>query len=167
MKRFILLTMVLLLLLPMSAMAAETQVEAVTGGDRNVLFSNGYLGFCLDNLADPATPGAFFTVADNTSAAISNRTDADISQKLKILFTQCFEDIFVSNGSGGYQIADTNVVQHVVWWYSDNYYISPTGQFTSPPSSDSVQPSGHSTLQLKGIAPFILSICSAFCGFSV
>ena len=130
MKRFILLTMVLLLILPMTAMAAEDVVTPITTGYEDVLFSNGYRGFCLDNKKDGAYSGDTFTVTNDTSAATSNTDNSDISQKLKILFTQCFEDIFVSDGNGGYQLKEPNAILYLVWHYTDNFYISPTGTGT-------------------------------------
>ncbi len=125
MKRKIAFLLVLLLIVPTFAMADETIVTAVGQDYEDVLFSNDYRGFCLDREKHGAVSGDSFSVADNTSAATDNikGSGSDISQQLKILFTQCFEDIFVSDGNGGYQIKDTNTVQAVVWHYSEDQYI--------------------------------------------
>ncbi len=105
MKRIIsafLLSAVMMFSMIVSANAAT--VTAQETGFVNVYFSNGYYGFCIDRYLHGATTGDGFTVAENTSVATDNVNGNDISQQLKILFTQCFEDIFVSNGSGGYEI---------------------------------------------------------------
>ena len=98
----------------------ETSLET---GDRDVPFSNGYRGFCLDVNLKGAYKGNVFTASDSTSVAKSNQDNSDISQLLKALFTQCFENIFVSDGNGGYQIKDTNLVQAVVWSFTDGQYV--------------------------------------------
>ena len=123
MKKLLCLLMVLMLILPATAMAADTPITSTATGYWDVPFSNGYRGFCLDVNLHGATSGNSFTVAGDTSAATSNRDGSDISQQLKILFTQCFEDIFEANGSGGYRIKDSNTIQAVVWSYSDGQHI--------------------------------------------
>ncbi len=59
----------------------------------------------------------------DTSAAISNYDNREIAQDLKILFTQCFESVFVADGNGGYKIANTNTVQGVIWHFTENQYV--------------------------------------------
>ena len=98
----------------------ETSLET---GDRDVPFSNGYRGFCLDVNLKGAYKGNVFTPSDSTSSAKSNKDNSDVSQLLKAMFTQCFESIFISDGNGGYQIKDTNLVQAVVWSFTDGQYI--------------------------------------------
>ena len=123
MRRMLCILIALLLVLPATVLAAETPVTASSTGYENVLFSNGYRGFCLDNGLDGAYTGDTFTATGDTTLALQNTTEADISQKLKILFAHCFEDIFVSDGNGGYVISNTNLIQKMVWHYTDNFYI--------------------------------------------
>ena len=101
--------------------SAETETALETG-DRNVLFSNNYRGFCLDSAKKGAYTGDSFVPADASNAQ-SNKDNSNISQLLKALFTQCFEDIFESDGNGNYIVKDTNTVQAVVWHLTDGYYI--------------------------------------------
>jgi len=124
MKKMICLTMALLMLVLLSASAVAEQVLSTAVGNQNVPFSNGYSGFCLDPKLHGAYPDDAFTPATDTSAATDNMaTNADISQKLKVLFTQCFEDIFVSDGSGSYVLSDPNVIQGVTYHFTDNQYV--------------------------------------------
>jgi hypothetical protein len=106
-----------------TAFATSAQETALSTGDRNVAFSNGYYGFCLDVNLKGAKTGDTFTSAGSTSAALSNKDNSEISQYLKVLFTQCFGDVFVSDGNGGYQVKDTNTIQAIVWHFSDGQYI--------------------------------------------
>ena len=73
----------------------------------NVPFSNGYNGFCLDSDLGGPSIGRKYTVS-STSAAKNNTTGEDISQKLKLLFTQCFSEIFFKTEQG-YIIPDESV----------------------------------------------------------
>lgn len=108
----------------MPVKAEGEEVIAVENGDQDVLFENGYRGFCLNRKKHSAVIGDKFKTADNTSAARNNNDNTDISQKLKILFTQCFDDIFSKNDeSGHYVILDTNVVIGVVAGYSDGNHV--------------------------------------------
>ena len=85
-----------------AVMAEENTVTAMGTGFTDVAFSNGYNGFCLDNILEGAYVGDLYFSAEDTSAAINNKNGKSISQELKILFTQGFEQIFVSDGNGGY-----------------------------------------------------------------
>ncbi len=107
-----------------TAFATSAQETALSTGDRNVEFSNGYYGFCLDPLLHGAYSGDTFASAGGTSAALSNKDNSDISQYLKVLFTQCFEDLFVPDGNGGYQVKDTNTIQAIVWHFTDGQWVS-------------------------------------------
>ncbi len=108
---------------PAAALSANDTVTAVGTGFANVLFSNGYYGFCLDRDKDGVYPDDAFVPAENTTAATSNVDGSDISQALKVLFTQCFEDIFVSDGSGSYVLNDANLIQAVIWHFTENQYV--------------------------------------------
>ena len=90
--------------------ADESVQETVTAQDNqfaNVPFSNGYHGFCLN--ADLAAPvsGQQFTISDSTSVAKNHIDNTDVSQLIKILFTQCFEEIFIKTEQG-YVIPNTS-----------------------------------------------------------
>ena len=113
----------LLLLFPAVVWAEEETVTSFETGDRNILFSNDYRGFCLDVNLKGAYEGDSFTAVDNTSAVTNNADRSDVSQLLKIMFTYCFEDVFVSDGNGSYDIMDTNMIQAVVWHFTDNQYV--------------------------------------------
>ncbi len=119
---YLLIAILCISLLSFTATAASIETSLGTG-DRYILFSNGYRGFCLDVKLKGAYAGDTFTQAKDTSVATNNNSANDISQMLKVLFTQCFEDIFVSDGNSGYTIGDTNTIQAVVWHFSDGQYV--------------------------------------------
>ena len=99
--------------------------DVVTSLDNNyqdILFSNGYRGYCLDQSKSGASVGCGFTVTD-ASTATSNLDDSNISQLLKVLFTQCFTDLFISDGNGGYKVENTNTIQAIIWNITDGQYI--------------------------------------------
>ncbi len=124
MKRIVSIFMVaLMLLMTVSVSATDNSETSLSTSDRNVLFTNDYVGFCLDVKLKGANYGDTFTPSNDTSVATNNTTNVDVSQKLKVLFTQCFEDIFVSDGNGSYKITDTNTVQAIVWHYTDGQHI--------------------------------------------
>lgn len=105
MKRFVCLALLLAMLAAsVCAMAAGSTVTSEGVGYTNIPYSGGYRGFCIDRQLTGAYEGDVFTVAQNTSIADNNVTHEDISQKLKVLFAHCFEDIFVSDGNGSYEI---------------------------------------------------------------
>lgn len=87
---------------------AEETVTAQGTGFTNIPFDGGYTGYCIDRSMDGANVGKTYFVADNTTAAKNNVTNEDISQNLKILFTQCFKDLFVKTEDGDY-ILDESV----------------------------------------------------------
>ena len=122
MKRIICLLLALILALPVFAASAEEVVTSITppesaGEYENVPFSNGYHGFCMDRDLAGTTNGNPFTVASSTDAA------SGVAQELKILFTQCFNDIFVSDGSGGYVLSAPNTILGVVYHFTNGQYV--------------------------------------------
>ncbi len=125
MKRFISVTMLSILLAFSSIVFASAgQVTSNSTGFTNVSFSNGYYGFCIDQKLQGAYSGDSFTPAEDTTVAKNNLDNRDVSQKLKIFFTQCFEDIFVSDGNGGYVIDSNKSVSSVptaIYHFSDGY----------------------------------------------
>jgi len=122
MKKFASLALVILMLLMTMAVpaVAETVVTAQANNNWNVPFSDDYYGYCLDAKLDGAHISDRYVVAD-ASNATSNIGGTDISEKLKILFTQCFSDIFVLDDNGEY-VCNDNVVSDlgfVIYHYSD------------------------------------------------
>jgi len=122
-KQFLCLILVVLLLIPVPTKATDNPITSLVSHNANVLFSNGYRGFCLDRQMKGATVGDVFVPMD-TSAALSNADSSCIAHRLKILFTHCFEDIFVSDGNGGYvmdSLTADSVVQGVIYYYTESY----------------------------------------------
>ena len=133
MKRFVCCALLLLMLFMAACAGAETDMVTATPetveDPYDALFSNGYRGFCLDQNLHAADTGDQFSIAESTSAARDNSKDKnDISQKLKLLFTLYFKDIFVSDGNGGYKMdsnkADSSV-SAVVYHYTDGRWLQP------------------------------------------
>ena len=127
MKRI--MSLLFALVLAVSCMGVKMPVEAVgeevtalQNGFTDVLFSNGYRGFCIDANKDGAYANDDKYKVSDGSSAFSNVDDKNISQSLKKLFVCCFEEIFEKNESG-YLLKDTNIVQAVIWHYTDNRYI--------------------------------------------
>lgn len=123
MKRIVCLALVLLMLAAACVVAAAETTTAQGNGFTDVPFANGYSGFCIDADLTGAYIGDSFSVANDTSVATSNKTGEDISQKLKLLFTLCFEDIFVLDDNGSYVLdnLDTDtVIPAIVYYYSDH-----------------------------------------------
>ena len=124
----LLVAMVMLLLVPVTALA-EGDVVTVTGnpGYTKVLFSNGYCGFCVDADKKGCAVDEVFNVVGVAENIDNNKTYVDVSHKLKVLFTQCFEDLFVTDGNGGYLLdslkADSSL-QSAIWNITDDRYVS-------------------------------------------
>ncbi len=82
---YLLIAVLCIFLLSFNATAAGSETS-LDMGDRDILFSNGYRGFCLDVKLKGAYDGDTFTRAENTSVATNNDSASDISQRLKVLF---------------------------------------------------------------------------------
>ena len=131
MKRSVCLALVLLMLAAACVGAAAETVTALdgkqNGSNENVLFSGGYRGYCIDRDKHGAVKDDVFSVAENTAAAaISNTTPpTDISQKLKTLFTQCFDQVFEANETGEYLLKEgmSNILLGAVYHYSEGQYV--------------------------------------------
>ncbi len=124
-KRLVIMLIAIILALSLAGTASATQVTALGSGYTNVPFSNGYFGYCIDHYLTGAYSNDVFYEHD-TSIAKNNIDNSDISQYLKVFFTQYFEDFFESDGNGGYVIKfdkkDT-VVPAVIYHFSDNEYV--------------------------------------------
>lgn len=118
----VLITVVLLLLSISAFPIVAENTTSLGNGFTNVLFSNDFRGFCLDMYKDGAYKGDTFTPTD-TSIVTSNIDNSDVSQKLKILFVVGFNDLFTYDENLGYQLNDTNMVQSVIWKFTDDRYI--------------------------------------------
>lgn len=103
----------------MPVMAADEIVTSNANGYNDVPFSNGYNGFCLDKWLDIAYEDDAFVVKD-TSAAINNVTGKPISQYLKILFVDFFEDNFEKDSNGEYKIKNAINTQATIYGFVDN-----------------------------------------------
>ena len=124
MKRILCFLLALAMISPLVSAAADDPLTSTGTGYENVPFSNGYLGFCLDRDLKGAYPGDRFVSAGSTNSAASNVGNREnISQVLKALFTQCFEDIFRSDGNGGYAPINANLIQAVVWHFTEGQYV--------------------------------------------
>lgn len=103
----------------MPVMAADNVVTANGDGYNDVMFSNGYNGFCLDKWMDMAYEGDAFIVKD-TSEATNNVTGDDISQYLKIFLVDFFTDNFEKDSDGLYRIKDATNTQAVIYGFADS-----------------------------------------------
>ena len=123
-KRILCVVMTVVFLLSSIAVAPVFAEDAssMTNGYTDVLFSNDYRGFCLDQKKKGAYTGDVFTPVD-TSVATSNVDGSDVSQKIKILLTQSFDELYKYDDASGYILSDTNTVQAVVWNFTDGQYI--------------------------------------------
>lgn len=126
----------LLLLMLAASVCSGAVAETVTALESNYLdvkFTENYRGFCLDRELTGAYENDIFSVAENTSAARDNMPEQnDISQKLKLLFAHCFDELFVSDGNGGYMIpddiADGHLGNAVYHFAGDQDYVYSLGK---------------------------------------
>ena len=123
-KRILCVVMTVVFLLSSIAVVPvfADDASSMTNGYTDVLFSNDYRGFCLDQKKKGAYTGDVFTPVD-TSVATSNVDGSDVSQKIKILLTQSFDELYKYDDASGYILSDTNTVQAVVWNFTDGQYI--------------------------------------------
>ena len=123
MKRFlaVLLAAALIVCGVVTACAADT-VTALEKEYRNVAFSNGFRGFCVDYGLEEALVGDQFTLQPS-SAARNNASGEEISAYLKAVFTEGFHYFFVKGNDGVYAITqDTwDLPQRACWHFSDGY----------------------------------------------
>ncbi|MBP3371301.1 MAG: hypothetical protein J6L88_02120, partial [Clostridia bacterium] len=113
------LIVLLLVAAGVTAFAAGEYVTTRQAGYQNILFSNGYRGFCIDYHKDSARNGEGFIVAENTSIADNNLTHEDISGLLKAMFVHCFDTVFVKSGNT-YVIRNAETVQFAIWKLTDD-----------------------------------------------
>ena len=119
----IVMTVVFLLSSVIVVPVIANDVSALENGNTNVVFSNDYRGFCLDRDKSGAYSGDVFTPV-NASTATSNIDGSNVSQKIKVLLTQCFDELYIFDEASGYYILnDTNTVQGVVWHFTENQYV--------------------------------------------
>ena len=136
---FVVLATILSLVITATPVFADEEVPGTVtalgdeGRFSNVPFSNGYNGFCLNDLLKAPAYGHEYTIEDTSAAKRIDNGD-DVSQKLKLLFTQCFEEIFTKTDQG-YIISEGDVtidgitdkptfaVQRLIYYYmgSPNY----------------------------------------------
>ena len=90
-KRFF--ALMLCLLCAVCAAASAEIVTALESGYRNISFSNGYNGFCIDHHLQSPPMGEKFTVA-GTDEIMSNKFGTPVGNYLKIMFTQFADEIF-------------------------------------------------------------------------
>ena len=127
MKRFVSILLVFVLCLSMlpTSVTAEGTVTAKEEGFSDIPFSNGYTGFCIDATLHGATYSDQFTMA-GTTVATNNKSGENVSQKLKVLFTQCFDDLFVPDVDGGYildSLKADSTLQSAIWKITDDGYV--------------------------------------------
>ena len=148
-KKFLAITVALVFIFSTFAFAYEENIKPLETGFTNILFSNGYYGFCLDRyLHGTDKDGDVLFTERPTYYAKSNADDSDISQKLKIMFTQCFEMFFISDGNGGYVLdkdkADSHIslaVYHFTGeqsyiWSDNKTYVNTALNYTGPDIPD-------------------------------
>ena len=129
-KRIFLVLLVMMMVLPSIVWASEETVTSEGKGYSNIAFSNGYVGFCIDSNKNGTTEKVEFGVID-TKEATDNNSGTDVSNKLKIMFTQFFEELFEQSGEqyvlkrdfDNAQNDAVNKIQAVIWNYTDNGYI--------------------------------------------
>ncbi|MBR4867996.1 MAG: hypothetical protein IKU10_02470, partial [Clostridia bacterium] len=113
-----------MLLLSMSAFAFADEVEVTANeeGYENILFSNDYRGFCVDEGLEGAKVNDQFTVRP-ASELLSNKTEQNIANQFKVMMTKGFHSFFEKDGNGIYGITPYGIqlAQRVAWYYTDAY----------------------------------------------
>ncbi len=126
MKRMVSLVLVLLLtLLNLSAFATVEQITSVAQepGYENILFRNGYRGFCVDEGLDGALVGDVFEMIPASYTAANDGGGRIIDQYIKTLIVECFDDLFAVQADGTYAMTTDGqwLAQRVIWHYTDGY----------------------------------------------
>lgn len=86
-------------------------------GYLNIVFSDGYRGFCIKKGLDGADAGDTFTI-DNMGLAVNNKSQASISDYLKVMFVDYFNDIFTVNTTNmTYEFKDERKIQRIAWYF--------------------------------------------------
>ena len=124
----LLVAMVMLLLVPVTALAEGNVVTSETAGFTDILFSNGYKGFCIDQHREGSAKNASYNETKNTTNVVNNNESGeDVSQKIKILFTQQFETFYVKDDTTGEyvikDIATGSDLQYCIWSFTDNQSV--------------------------------------------
>lgn len=96
------------------------EVSALEDGHYNIAFSNGYNGFCICYGLEEATEGDGFTIV-NIGQAINNNTGEDVSQYLKHLFVDHFEQYFSYSAADGVKMDDKIALQFAIWAFTDDF----------------------------------------------
>lgn len=94
-------------------------VTAERSGIRNITFSDGYNGYCINMSMHYAEEGSEFTPKD-TSHAMNNKYNTPIGNYLKILFVDYYD----------FAIKDASDTSEVIWDFSDRYYKDSTNEIT-------------------------------------
>ena len=99
-----------------------TEVTAIEAGYENVLFSNEYRGFCVDEGLAGAEVSDKFTVCP-AGEILNNNSGANVSNQLKVMMTKGFDFFFEKNQNGMYEITPygLQLAQRVAWYYTDDY----------------------------------------------
>ena len=107
-----------------------------TGQATNVSFGNSYYGICLDNGLTPAHNGNSFTVQDAASNTVSNINGENISNKVKLLFTEYFNYLYAKDNALNISPYETNLdengqpkmllnpagnLQNAIWILTDSF----------------------------------------------
>lgn len=108
-----LFALMLCLLCAVCAAASAESVTVLESGFRNVPFSNGYNGFCIDHHLSTPAKGENFTVT-GTDEILNNQYADPVGNYLKILFTQFADEIF----------DPSTAVSEVIWTFSDYNYTT-------------------------------------------
>ncbi len=90
--------------------------STVNGGIRNISFTNGYNGYCINMSLHNAESGQTFTVT-NTSNIINHLDGSNVGEYIKILFYN-YWDIVNS---------DKTATSDAIWRFTDRTYIPYTG----------------------------------------
>ncbi len=106
--------------LPITADGAEA--TATEAGYENILFSNEYRGFCIDEGLAGAEISDKFTVRP-ACEVLNNNSGANVSNQLKVMMTKGFDFFFEKDENGIYGITPygLQLAQRVAWHYTDDY----------------------------------------------
>ncbi|OWT32926.1 hypothetical protein BGI41_05035 [Methanobrevibacter sp. 87.7] len=96
-----------------SNLNTDSEVYTANGGIRNISFSNGYNGYCVNLSLHSAGPGQKFNVT-NTSVIYNPIQKVATGDYLKILFYNYWDSVNTYNMS---------VIQDVIWRFSDSPFI--------------------------------------------
>ncbi|AMK15169.1 hypothetical protein [Methanobrevibacter olleyae] len=117
----------------------SSTVTTDNGGIRNISFSDGYNGYCIDMTLHGAEAGESFSVKD-TSVIRNHLDNSSVGEYLKILFYNYYDAVSI----------DKEIASEAVWTFTDRYYKNSSDELVKNVINDyngGLRVSDHGTIK--------------------